>query len=152
VTTIQAILLVCATSVASSLLTVGVMVLVIRTAGRRMLETQVDEAGSVLGSRVRHAVEEAAESVLPRLREQVRQGFAEAADEALPQFRAELDAAAETVLPRFRQQVRDGFKDALADVMTGGVLERAGEELARRGGSILETGVNLFLGREDDDE
>ena len=54
-------------------------------------------------------------------------------------------------MPRFREQVRDGFKDALADAMRGSVLERAGEELARRGGSILETGVNILFGREDDE-
>jgi hypothetical protein len=63
-----------------------------------------------------------------------------------------LDAAAEEVLPRFREQVRDGFKDALADAMTGGVLERAGEELARKGESILETGVNILFGREEEEK
>lgn len=151
-TTIQVILLVCTTAVASSLLTVGLIAVVIRTVGRRMLETEVDEAAGALGARVRDAVEEAADAVLPRLREQVRLGFAEAADEALPRFRAELDAAADDVLPQFREQVRDGFKDALADAVTGGVLERAGEELARKGGSILETGLGLLLGRDDDEK
>jgi hypothetical protein len=48
--------------------------------------------------------------------------------------------------------VRDGFKDALADAMTGGVLERAGEDLARKGGSILETGANILFGREDEEK
>jgi hypothetical protein len=152
VTTIQVILLVCTTAVASSLLTVGLIAVVMRTVGRRMLETEVDEAAGALGARVRDAVEEAADSVLPRLREQVRVGFAEAADESLPRFRAELDSAAAEVLPRFREQVREGFKDALADAMTGGALERAGEELARRGGSILEAGFNVLLGRDEDEK
>jgi hypothetical protein len=120
--------------------------------GRRLLDARVEEAGELLRGRVRAAVEEAAEAVLPRLREQVREGFAAGADEALPRFRAELDAAADDVLPQFREQVRDGFKDALADAVTGGVLERAGEELARKGGSILETGLGLLLGRDDDEK
>ena len=55
-------------------------------------------------------------------------------------------------MPRFREQVRDGFKDAIADAMTGGVLERAGEELARKGESILETGIDILFGRDQNKE
>jgi hypothetical protein len=150
--TMNLVLVMLGTAVGSSVLTLGALVLVARIWGRQLLAARIDEAGDLLGSRVRTAVEEAADAVLPRLREQVRLGFAEAADEALPRFRAELDAAADDVLPQFREQVRDGFKDALADAVTGGVLERAGEELARKGGSILETGLGLLLGRDDDEK
>ncbi len=150
--TMNVVLLMLGTAVGSSVLTLAAVLLAARVWGKRLLAARIDEAGHLLGSRVRDAVEEAADAVLPRLREQVRQGFAEAADQALPRFRAELDAAAAEVLPRFREQVRGGFRDALADAMTGGVLERAGEELARKGGSILETGVNILFGRDDDEK
>lgn len=149
--TLDVVLVMLGTAVCSSVLTLLALLLVGRVWARRVLDARVEEAGDALRGRVRAAVEEAAEGVLPRLREQVREGFAAGADEALPRFRAELDAAAEEALPRFRDQVRDGFKDALADAVTGGVLERAGEELARKGGSILETGANILFGRDKDE-
>jgi hypothetical protein len=150
--TLDLVLMMLGTAVCSSVLTLLALGLIGRVWGRRLLDARVEEAGELLRGRVRAAVEEAAEAVLPRLREQIREGFAAGADEALPRFRAELDAAAEEVLPRLREQVRDGFKDALADAMTGGVLERAGEELARKGESILETGVNILFGRDEEEK
>ena len=150
--TMSVVLMMLGTAVCSSVLTLVVLVLVARLWGRRYLDGLMGEAKEQFSEGLRATVEEAAEAVMPRLREQVRQGFADGADAALPRFRAEFDAAADEVLPRFREQVRDGFKDAIADAMTGGVLERAGEELARKGESILETGVNLLFGRDEDKE
>jgi hypothetical protein len=150
--TLNVVLMMLGNAVCSSVLTLVVLVLVARLWGRRYLDGLMGEAKEQFSAGLRATVEEAAEAVMPRLREQVREGFAAGADEALPRFRAELDAAADEVLPRFREQVRDGFKDALADAMTGGVLERAGEELARKGESILETGVNILFGRDEEEK
>ena len=150
--TMSVVLMMLGTAVCSSVLTLVALALAARLWGRRYLDGLIGEAKEKFSEGLKGTVEEAAEAVMPRLREQVRQGFAAGADDALPRFRAELDAAAEEVLPRFREQVRDGFKDAIADAMTGGVLERAGEELARKGESILETGVNILFGRDEDKE
>lgn len=150
--TMSVVLVMLGTAVCSSVLTVVALVLVARLWGRRYVGTLVTDANERISAGVRSAVERAAEAVMPRLREQVREGLATAADDALPRFRGELDAAAEEVLPRFREGVRDGFKDALAEAMTGGVLERAGEELARKSGSILETGVNFLFGRDQEEK
>ena len=134
----------------SSLVTAGLIVLIARTWGPGFVETQLGHAGGALAAKVRAAVEEAADLVLPRIREQVREGFVSAADEALPRFRAELEGASEDALPKFREQVREGFKEALVDAASGGVIERAGEKLVERGGSVLETGLDILFGREDD--
>jgi hypothetical protein len=150
--TVNVLLMMLGAAVCSSVLTLVVLLLVARLWGGRYLDGLMSEAKEQFSTGLRGTVEEAAEAVMPRLREQVRQGFAAGGDDALPRFRAELDAAAEEVLPRFREQVRGGFKDALADAMTGGVLERAGEELARKGESILETGVNILLGRDEEEK
>jgi hypothetical protein len=150
--TVNVVLMMLGTAVCSSVLTLMALVLAARLWGRRYLDGLMSEAKEQFSEGLRGTVEEAAVAVMPWLREQVREGFAAGADESLPRFRAELDAAADEVLPRFREQVRDGFKDAIADAMTGGVLERAGEELARKGESILETGVDILFGRDQDKE
>ena len=138
------------TALVSSGLTAVILILVVRLWGRRYLSMQLIEASDMMAVKLRTAVEEAADAVIPRIREQVEEGFGTAANEALPSFRAQLDEAAEAALPRFRKQVREGFKEALSDAVSGGVLEQAGEEIARKGGSILQTGLDLISGRQDE--
>jgi hypothetical protein len=152
VTTGQIVVLVLSTSVLSSLLTVALMAVVLRATLPRFISSRVEEAGEVVGARVRAAVEEAADAVLPRFVEQVRVGFGTAADEAIPRFRTELEEATEAALPKFRDQVREGFKEALSDAAAGGLIEKAGGEIARKGGSVLEAGLNLLLGLQDEDD
>ena len=136
----------------SSLITVGLLVLFARTRGLDFVQAWVGDTGDVVATKVKGAVEEAADGQLPRLREQVREGFAAGADEALPRFRAEIDQAVEEALPRFRDQMREGFKEALVDVASGGVLETAGEKLVERGSSVVEAGLDLFFGKRDSEE
>jgi hypothetical protein len=139
-----------AVAVVSGGLTALMLLLAFRLWGRTHLAAQLAAAGDIAAEKIRDAVEEVVESAVPRIREQVEAGFGAAADEALPRFRTQLDEAAEAALPRFREEVRKGFKEALGDAVSGGVLEQAGEEMARKGSSILQTGLELILGKEDE--
>lgn len=132
--------------VLSSLVTVFVVVML----GRRALERRLAAAGDEIAQKVRAAVEEGAETVVPRIRDAVRTGLEESVAEAVPTVRDEVAAGvrdgAEAVLPRVRSEVREGVEDAIASAVTGGVVERAGEELARKGSSVL----NRILRGTDD--
>ena len=68
----------------------------------------------------------------------------------MPTVRDEVAAGvrdgADAVLPRVRSEVREGVEEAIASAVTGGVVERAGEELARKGSSVL----NRILRGTDD--
>jgi hypothetical protein len=149
---IESLAIVVGTAILSSALTVLFMAVAFRLWGKAYLAAQLAAGGDAMAAKVRAAVEQAAESVVPTIRQQVEAGFGAAADEALPRFRDELDEAAEAALPRFREQVRTGFKEALADAASGGVFGQAGEEIARKGGSILQTGLELLLGSEDEQD
>lgn len=121
----------------SSLVTLAVVGLV----ARRVLNRRLEEAGMEIAGRVRSAVEEGAEAVVPKVREAVRSGLDDSVESALPTVRKEVAAGvrdgAESVLPAVRQEVRDGVEDGIASAVTGGVVEKAGEELARKGTSVL---------------
>jgi len=119
-----AVLVIAGVAVASSVLTALVLVLV----ARRMLERRLEAAGAELEQRVVAGVERGAEQVLPRLREQVEAGVHDGAEEVLPQL---------------RREVGEGVREAL--------LGKAGERLARTGSSVLGAGLDLLLGREDND-
>ena len=124
----------------------GVAWLLLRRRLRRAVGAYLDEAGREVEARARAAVGEAAEEVLPSFRDGVREGFEEAGEAMLPRVRTEVEAgfraAAESMLPRFRAEVRDGFREALGP----GLLSKAGEELARKGSSVLEAGLETLFG------
>jgi hypothetical protein len=142
------VLIIGAAVVVTALLTAALLAIL----GRRFLRTRLDAAGDQLAAKVRMAVTEAVEEALPRVREAVAEGMGEAGEEILPRLRAEVEGgvrdAAEDALPQFREQVRDGFSEALASAVTGGVLGKAGEELVRKGGGVLD----MILGTRRDDE
>jgi hypothetical protein len=100
---------------------------------RNQLDRRVGEAGDELAEKVRTAVSEAVEEALPTVRREVGGGVRDGADEALP---------------RVREQVREGVSEAIASAVTGGVLGKAGEELVRKGGGVLDA---LLRPRTDDD-
>jgi len=133
-------------AVASSALTVLILWLV----AKRSIEARLTAAGDEIATKVRAAVEEGAEAVVPRIRDAVRTGLEESVAEALPTVRDEVAAGvgdgANAVLPRVRSEVREGVEEAIASAVTGGVVERAGEELARKGSSVL----NRILRGTDD--
>ena len=115
--------------VATALLTAALLAVL----GSRFLRTQVDAAGDQVAAKVRSAVTEAVEEALPRVREAVEGGVRDAADGSLP---------------RIREQVRDGVSEAIASALTGGVLGKAGEELVRKGGGVLD----VLLGSRGNDD
>jgi uncharacterized membrane protein YraQ (UPF0718 family) len=129
-------------SVLSALVTVFVAGFVVR----RFLDRRLAAAGDELADRIRAAVEEGAESVAPKIRDAVRTGLDESVESALPTVRDEVAAGvrdgAESVIPAVRDEVKRGVEEAIASAVTGGVVEKAGEELARRGTSVL----NRILG------
>lgn len=134
-------------SVLSSAVTVCVLALI----GKRVLDRRVSAVGDELAGKVRVAVEEGAESVVPRVREAVRSGLDESVNAALPTVRGSVAAGvrdgAESVVPEIRSEVRSGVEEAIASAITGGVVEKAGGELARKGASVL----NRILGGTDED-
>jgi len=127
-----------------------VTVLILWLAVRRVIDRKFAAAGDEIASRVRSAVEEGAEAVVPKVRDAVKSGLDESVEAALPTVRSEVAAGvkdgAENVLPTVRQEVRDGVEEGIASAVTGGVLGKAGEELARKGSSVL----NRILGGLDD--
>ncbi len=140
-----------AAALLSALLTAGVLLVVADRLLRRRLESSAGLAGDVVAAKVRSAVEDAVDEALPRLRSQVSGGVKDGAAEVLPKVRREVEAgvtdAAEELLPKLRNQVSEGFSEALASAVTGGVLGRAGEELVRKGGNVLD----VLLGSRDND-
>jgi hypothetical protein len=136
--------------IAASVLSSAVTVLFIWMIARKALEQKLAAAGDDLATRVRDAIEAGAESVIPKLRDAVRSGLDESVASALPTVRDQVSAGvrdgAEGVVPKVRDEVRQGVEEAIANAVTGGVVGKAGEELARKGGSIL----NRILGGADE--
>ena len=128
--------------VLSSLVTIVVVAMI----GKRALERRLAAAGDEISVKVRAAVEEGAEAVAPKIREAVRTGLNESVEAALPTVRDEVAAGvrdgAEKVIPKIRAEVRRGVEEAITSAVTGGVVGKAGEELARKGTSVL----NRILG------
>lgn len=135
-----------AVAAGSTLLTLFVLWLI----GRRFLDRKLSQAGDEIASRVRAAVEEGAEGAIPGIRDAVRSGLDQSVEQALPTVRAEVAAGvrdgAETVIPKVRDEVRGGVEEGIASAVTGGVVGKAGEELARKGTSVL----NRILRGTDD--
>ena len=119
VATTSMMLIAGAAVVATALLTAALLAVL----GSRFLRTQIDTAGDQVAAKVRSAVTEAVEEALPRVRAAVEGGVRDAADGSLP---------------RIREQVRDGVSEAIASAVTGGALGKAGEELVRKGGGVLD--------------
>lgn len=133
-----------------SVLSSAVTVLVLALIAKRTLERRLTSVGDELAGRVRAAVEEGAESVVPRVRDAVRSGLDDSINASLPTVRDEVAAGvrdgAESVVPQIRDEVRGGVEEAVASAITGGVVEKAGGELARKGASVL----NRILGGTDE--
>ena len=129
-----------------------VTVLILWLAARRAIERKLAAAGEEIAGKVRSAVEEGAESVIPKIHDAVKSGLDDSVEAALPTVRNEVAAGvkdgAETVIPTVRREVRDGVEEGIASAVTGGVLGKAGEELARKGSSVL----NRILGGLDDND
>lgn len=123
--------------------------LLVGLVARRFFDRRITAAGDALAERVREAMEEGAEKVIPKVRDAVRAGFDRSIAESIPVVRDEVAAGvregAENVLPRVKEEVRDGVEQAIASAITGGVVGKAGEELARKSSSILQK----ILGGED---
>ena len=153
---IAIVLLVVGTAVLSALCTTALLALLADRFLRSRILDQVGTAGDVVAAKVAGAVEASIEEALPRLREEVALGMEQGGEELLPRFRSEVEGgfsdAAERLLPQFREQVRQGFSDALASAVPGGVLGKAGEELARRGETVLDAGLDLLFGKRRDGE
>lgn len=136
--------------VASSVLSSAVTILILWLVARIAIDRKIAAAGDELASRVRSAVEEGAQTVVPKVRDAVRSGLNDSVEAALPTVREQVAAGvregAESVVPKVRQEVRDGVEEAIASAIAGGVVGKAGEELARKGTSVL----NRILGGTDD--
>jgi len=130
-------------AVASSLMTVW---LVARYGRRRLVAA------------LRGDLEGAVGELLPRLRAEVESGVTAAAEGALPEIRAAVAdgvrAGADEVLPRLRAEVSEGLRQGVVDSVTPEGLGRMGEEIARRGASVVEAGLDRLLGprRDRDDD
>lgn len=133
-------------SVLSSVVTVLILWLI----ARKAVDRKLVQAGNEIAGRVRSAVEEGAEAAVPKIRDAVRSGLDDSVESALPTVRKEVAAGvrdgAESIVPKVRGEVRDGVEEAIASAVTGGVMGKAGEELARKGSSVL----NRILGGLDD--
>lgn len=124
-----------------SVLSSAVTTLVVVAVMRAVVNGRLAAAGNEISAKVRAAVEEGAEAVVPKIREAVRSGLDDSVESALPTVRSEVAAGvrdgADSVLPKVRSEVRSGVEEAIAAAVTGGVVSKAGEELARKGTSVL---------------
>jgi len=119
VTTTSMVLITVAAVVATALLTVAFFAIL----GPRILKSRMDTASDQMAVKVRTAVTEAVEEAIPKVRGAVEAGVRNAADGSLP---------------RIREQVSEGVSEAIASAVTGGALSKAGEELVRKGGGVLD--------------
>ena len=150
------VLSVLATAVVSSVLTVALVVVCARWFLRRRLAREVDEAAEILARRVQAVIEEASEPILVKLRTGVAEGLEEAGEALLPRIRGEVAAGvregADAALPRVRAEVSEGFREALTSALGPRALGKAGEELVRRGSSVIDAGLGLIFGSDSEDE
>jgi hypothetical protein len=145
------VLIVGASALLSAFLTAGVLFIVAdRLLGRR-LEGSAEQVGEVVAGRVRAAVADAVDEALPRLRSEVSGGVRDGATEVLPKVRLEVENgvsdAADQLVPKLRSQVSEAISESLTGAVTGGVLGKAGEELVRKGGNVLD----VLLGSRNPD-
>lgn len=132
-------LVITVTAVLTAVLTTSLLLLVGGRLLRSRLASVIDNAGDVVAAKVRRAVLDAVEEVLPRVRREVARGVGE---------------VGESILPRLREQVRSGITEGVASAVTGGAVGKAGEEIVRKSGSVIDAGLDLLLGlrRSDDHE
>jgi len=158
-------LVVTAAVVAAVLSTLVTAWVVFRLGRRRLiaavrsdLERAVDDVLPRLRAEVRSGVEEGADATLPRVRAEVEAGVTAAAGDALPRIREAVAdgvrSAAGEIMPRLRAEVGEGIRQGVVDSVTPETLGRVGEEIARRGASVVESGLGRLLGtrRDHDDE
>ena len=141
----ELLMLVVATALLSSLLTLALGLVLFQRWVRPRLEARLAALAEELEARVKAGAEAAGQELLEPLRARVRGGVEEAAIEALPRVRAELTAgfreAAAEHLPAFREEVRKGFTDALS---AGDLLDRTARKVVRTGSSLMESGLGLL--------
>lgn len=142
---VQVMLLIVATALISSLVTLALGWLAFQHGIRPRLEARLTALAEQLEARVKAGAGAAGQELLEPLRAQVRSGVEDAATDVLPKIRAELtagfrDAAAES-LPAFREEVRKGFTEALN---AGQLLDRTARTVVRTGSSLVESGLNLL--------
>ncbi len=149
---VQLVILVMATALAASLLTLGLGWLAIRRWLQPQLEARLAALAETLEARVKAGASSAGQDLLEPLRVEVYSGVEQAATELLPKIRAELTAgfqeAAAEALPAFREEVRKGFTDALS---ASDLLDRTAKKVVRTGSSLMESGLNLLRATRPDD-
>lgn len=130
--------------------TIALLWLVVGRFLRSRLMYSLENAGDMVAEKVRRAVLEAADEALPKVKEGVAQGVGTAAEGILPTLRQEVQGgvedAIETSWPRVREQLRSGVTEGIASAVTGGSVSRAGEEILRKSGSVIDAGLDLLLG------
>ena len=148
----QLLVLIVATALLASLLTLALGWLAFQRWLRPQLETRLAMLAEGLEARVRAGAGAAGQDVLEPLRTQVRGGVEDAAATLLPTVRIELTAgfrdAATEMLPAFREEVRKGFADALS---ASDLLDRTAKKVVRTGSSLMESGLNLLRASRPDD-
>lgn len=142
---VQVMLLIVATALISSVVTLALGWLAFQHGIRPRLEARLTALAEQIEARVKAGAGAAGQELLEPLRAQVRGGVEDAATDVLPKIRAELtagfrDAAAES-LPAFREEVRKGFTEALN---AGQLLDRTARTVVRTGSSLVESGLNLL--------
>jgi len=141
----QLLVLVIATALLASLLTLVLGWLAFQRWLRPQLETRLAILAEGLEARVKAGAGAAGQDVLEPVRTQVRGGVEDAATTLLPNLRTELAAgfreAAAEMLPAFRDEVRKGFTDALS---ASDLLDRTAKKVVRTGSSLMESGFNLL--------
>tara|TARA_Y100001933_G_scaffold251914_1_gene290223 strand:+ start:394 stop:807 length:414 start_codon:yes stop_codon:yes gene_type:complete len=60
-----------------------------------------------------------------------------------------VEEAGESMLPRFKEEVRSGFKEAITDALSGQMVEDTVRAMTKSGSTIVESSLNLLLGRRD---
>ena len=148
----QLLVLIVATALLASLLTLALGWLAFQRLLRPQLETRLTILAESLEARVRAGAGAAGQEVLEPLRAQVRGGVEDAAVILLPTLRTELTAgfqdAATGMLPAFREEVRKGFAEALS---ASDLLDRTAKKVVRTGSSLMESGLNLLRASRPDD-
>lgn len=172
--TFTILLVMLGTAVLTSLLTVALLVMAGRRWLVRLMEQRMESAGDEMRERVKQGTLEAGDELLPRFKAEVKAGFAEAAEEILPRLRSEVEqgvrdgadaalpevrdqveagvrAGADAAIPQLRTEVGEGVREALLTPAGSKLLGKTQERLAKKGSSVLEAGLSILLGPNDEE-
>jgi len=147
----MSILTVCAIALLTSFFTILFFFLSYQLYLKKSLLETIEEEAKDIRAEFEKSLMETGEELVPEFRDALTEAFTEALNEALPEFRKEVSEgfseAGQELLPEYRTQVQEAFETALLHVFSGKLVEKTALTMAKKGTSIVGTGLDLLFGK-----